>query len=97
MTGHTFNIISTTFIVIVIVTVTVILPMQSNDQVDVVSSQHAAYNTQQKALGKDNFIAIPPGVSPVIIIIIMIIIIIIIILFTATILIIDMTMMTICR
>ena len=74
--------------------------MQSNDQVDVVSSQHAAYNTQQKALGKDNFIAIPPGVSPVIIIIIMIIIsiiIIIIILFTATILIIDMTMMTICR
>ena len=72
--------------------------MQCNDQVDVVSSQHAAYNTQQKALGKDNFIAIPPGVSLVIIIIIMIIIsIIIIILFTATILIIDMTMMTICR
>ena len=46
------------------------MPMQYNDKVDVVSSQHAAYNTQQKALGKDNFIAIPPGVSPAIIIII---------------------------
>ena len=64
--------------------------MQYNDKVDVVSSQHAAYNTQQKALGKDNFIAIPPGVSPAIIIIIMIII--IIILFTETILILDMMM-----
>ena len=61
------------------------MPMQYNDKVDVVSSQHAAYNTQQKALGKDNFIAIPPGVSPAIIIIM-------IILFTETILILDLMM-----
>jgi len=35
------------------------------DEVDVVSSQHTAYNSQQKALGKDNFIAIPNGVTGV--------------------------------
>merc|ERR1711892_113383 len=33
--------------------------------VDVVSSHHAAYNTQQKALGKDNFIKIPAGITGV--------------------------------
>jgi len=33
--------------------------------VDVVASQHAAYNSQQKALGKDNFLAIPPGLTGV--------------------------------
>ena len=30
-----------------------------------VSSQHTAYNTQQKALGKDNFVNIPKGVTGV--------------------------------
>ena len=30
-----------------------------------VASQHAAYNSQQKALGKDNFQALPQGVTGV--------------------------------
>jgi len=42
-----------------------LLSAASDGEVDVVSSQHAAYNTQQKALGKDNFIAIPAGVTGV--------------------------------
>jgi len=42
-----------------------LLSAASDGEVDVVSSQHTAYNTQQKALGKDNFIGIPPGVTGV--------------------------------
>lgn len=42
-----------------------LLDAVSNGEVDVVASQHAAYNTQQKALGKDNFMAIPSGVTGV--------------------------------
>merc|ERR1719210_1338933 len=33
--------------------------------VDIISSHHAAYNSQQRALGKDNFVNIPKGVTGV--------------------------------
>jgi len=42
-----------------------LLNAATESQVDVVASHHAAYNTQQKALGKDNFMAIPDGVTGV--------------------------------
>jgi len=37
----------------------------SDGSADVVSSQHTAYNSQQKALGKDNFKGIPSGITGV--------------------------------
>merc|ERR1712123_372877 len=35
----------------------------ADGSIDVVSSHHAAYNTQQKALGKENFSNIPSGIT----------------------------------
>ena len=37
----------------------------SGNSIDFVSSHHAAYNAQQKALGKDDFRQIPSGVTGV--------------------------------
>ena len=42
-----------------------LLAAAADGAVDVVSSHHAAYNTQQKALGKDSFINIPNGITGV--------------------------------
>ena len=44
---------------------TALLNAVTEGSVDVVSSHHAAYNGQQKALGKDNFMKIPSGVTGV--------------------------------
>ena len=37
----------------------------SSGVLDIVSSHHAAYNSQQRALGKDSFVNIPKGVTGV--------------------------------
>merc|ERR1719315_873950 len=37
----------------------------TSGSIEVVSSQHAAYNTQQKALGKQNFQNTPEGITGV--------------------------------
>ena len=42
-----------------------LLEAAAGGDVDVVASQHAAFNTKQKALGKDNFINIPNGITGV--------------------------------
>lgn len=42
-----------------------IISALSDGTVDIISSHHAAYNSQQRALGKDNFQDIPKGVTGV--------------------------------